>query len=151
VIFSVFLGSAILPPPTEHDEADGFTVTRGPPQFQPWLAPASGVPHLWITELAIDPNTRNKATYDNEIWLHRAMDSRGNLKATDRMIDIGQEIRIGTVIRLDEAEKEEYFDFYKQTRTNISLIQVKFANDLVKYYDAKYIEVSCSNLGKEAC
>ncbi|HEX7032001.1 MAG TPA: hypothetical protein VF172_03280 [Nitrososphaera sp.] len=143
MIFSLFPSSVILlPPQTDYDEPGGITVTRVPPQFQPWLPPANGVPHLWITEIAVDPDTRNKVTYDNAIWLHRAMDSRGNLAETDGMIDIGQEITTGTVIRLDEAEKEAYFDFYKQTRTNISLIQVTFPNGLVKYYDVKFLEVS---------
>lgn len=151
VLFSLFLGPAIMPPQTSYNEPDGIAVTRIPAQFQPWLAPANGIPHLWINEIAIDPNTRNKATYDNEIWLHRAMDSRGNLADTDSSIDIGQEIRIGTVIRLDEAEKEAYFDFYKQTRTNTSFIQVTFPNGLVRYYNVQFLEVSCSNIGKEFC
>jgi hypothetical protein len=144
VVFSLFLGSAIPPTHTDYDEPDGITVTRVREQFQPWLAPANGIPHLWINEIAIDP-------YDNELWLHRAMNSRGNLSVTDESIDIGQEIRHGIVIRLNEAEKEAYFDFYKQTRTNISLIQVMFPNGSIRYYDVQFFEVSCANLGREFC
>lgn len=151
VVFSLFLGSATPPTHTDYDEPDGITLTRVPEQFQPWLAPANGNPYLWINEIAIDPSTRNKATYDNELWLHRAMDSRGNLSETDESIDIGREIRHGTVIRLDEAEKEAYFDFYKQTRTNISLIQVAFPNGSIRYYDVQFFEVSCANLGRAFC
>lgn len=135
----------------DYDDRDGFAITHLPGPFQPWLAPANGVPHLWITEMVIDPNTHNNATYDNAIWLHRAMDNRGNLADTDSSIDIGQEIKIGTVIRLNEDEKKVYFDFYKQTRTNTSEIQVTFPSGLIKYYTATYLEVSCSNIGKEFC
>jgi len=141
MIFSLSLSSAILPPQTVYDEPSGITVTHVPPQSQPGIAPASGVPHLWITEIATDPDTRNKPTYDNAIWLHRAMDSRGNLAETDRTIDIGRKITTGTVVRLDEVEKEAYFDFYKQTSTNTSLIQVTFPNGLVKYYNVYFLEV----------
>lgn len=151
LIFSLFLVPAILPPQPDYDDLDGLAVSRVPPQFQPWLAPAYGIPHLWITEIAIDPSTRNKATYENDLWLHRAMDSRGDLSETDESIDIGQEIRIGTVIRLDDTEKEAYFDFYKQTRTNISLVQVTFPNGLVRYYNVQFFEVSCADLGMVSC
>ena len=124
------------------DNTTGIVETHVPAEFQPWLGPAFGEPHLYITEMAIsDPGGPIKVRYDHEVWLHRAMDKRGNLAKIDPSIDIGQEIRIGTVIRLDDAEKEAYYDVYKEARTNTSSFDVIFPNGLVKYYSIYFLEI----------
>ena len=143
VLFSLFLGSAIPPPQqTGYGELDGLAVTRLSEEWQPWLAPPNGVPHLWIIELATDPDTPDKVSYDEAPWLHRAMDDRGNLAETEESIDIGREIRVGTVIMLDNAEKEAFFDSYRQKMTDTPFFQVTFPDGLVKHYDVRFFEVT---------
>lgn len=144
VLFSLFFGSAILPMQTNYEKSNELVVEHLPTEYyQPWLEPRYGVPYLWFTDVVMtDSSTPNKVNYDDALWLQRAMDNKGNFAAVDKSIDIGQEIRIGTVIRLDDAEMDAFFDFYKQARTNTPFFQVTFPDGLVKYYDVRFFEVS---------
>ncbi len=138
VILSVFLGPAI-----DYIHRNDIIVTRVPPgyYYQPWLEPRTGIPHLWITDVLVSGPDIPKANYDDALWIQRAMDSRGNLATVDKSINIGQGVRIGTVIMLDDSELESYFDFYRQAKTDNRFVQVSFPDAPAKYYDVCFIEV----------
>jgi hypothetical protein len=110
-------------------------------QYQPWLEPRLGIPYLLITPMAkTDPEMHNKVNYDDAPWLYRAIDDKGNFAEIDKSLYIAQYVRNGTAIKIDNAEMEGFFDFYRKAKINTPFFEVRFPDGAVRYYDVRFLE-----------